>query len=51
MDMLEIDNTDHGRTLTMAESRSQLAIWGILGSPLVLGNGASDSHHCLLANF
>jgi hypothetical protein len=36
--MLEIGNTDHGNTLTIAESRSQLAIWAVLGSPLILGN-------------
>lgn len=38
MDMLQIGNTDHGHTLTPAESRSQLAIWAVLGSPLILGN-------------
>lgn len=38
MDMLEIGNIDHGHTLTTAESRSQLAIWAVLGSPLILGN-------------
>ena len=30
-DMLEIGNTDHGHTLTIAESRSQLAVWAVLG--------------------
>eukprot|EP01052_Picozoa_sp_SAG31_P028708 SAG31_NODE_2794_length_5083_cov_2.714687_2_plen_398_part_00 len=38
MDSLQIGNVDHGHELTMAESRSQLAIWAILGSPLILGN-------------
>ena len=38
MDMLQIGNIDHGHTLTIAESRSQLAIWAVLGSPLILGN-------------
>ena len=46
MDMLEIGNTDHGHTLTMAESRSQLAVWAILGSPLILGN---DPHNMTAA--
>eukprot|EP00947_MAST-08B_sp_MAST-8B-sp1_P001967 g1967.t1 len=38
MDMMEIGNTDHGHTLTVAESRSQFATFAILTSPLVLGN-------------
>ena len=38
MDMMEIGNTDHGHTLSLAKSRSQLAIWAILTSPMILGN-------------
>ena len=36
--MMEIGNTDHGHTLSLAEARSQLAIWAILTSPMILGD-------------